>query len=372
VIDRRALREEAIRLQIGLASLGADGFATRLGIAGHKNGDMVRQAGGVLVVCPSHGDRTPSLSITRGPDRLLRVRCFGCDLSGDAFTLIAAVHGLDVRSGFAAVLEHARAITGTAAPFSAPRERAPEPRDETPPALDDESFDRVARWLLDKCPLVNDAEGAKYMAQRGLLEMAKGRLGCLPPLPYQPALILALCAELGEHLWKRSGLAHPNVTTRFAWGDNRLLIPWRAAGVDGLIVNVQRRALHARPSKGPKYAAPRFRTFPAPYGIEDASEELGEGVALVVVEGALDTLAARAMFRAEGIDAAVVGIPGVQGWRPAWAKLGRGREVKIGLDPDEAGNGAAATLAADFYAAGATRVSRIKTNAHDWAEGLAS
>lgn len=372
--EQSRLTSEKNAIASSLASIGPEALVIRLGLAGRRNGDLERQSGGgVTVACPSHGDRTPSLSVTIGKDKLIRVRCFGCDVSGDGFNLIAAAYQLDARTQFAEVMQHARALAGIAENYSTPPYSRPvEPRDDTPPALDDETFDRVVRWLLDKCPLENDAEGAKYMASRGLLEVSKGRLGCLPEMPYQAALILALCSELGEHAWTRSGLAHPSASSRFAWSDNRLMIPWRAAGVDGLIVNVQRRALHSRPSKGPKYAAPRFRTFPAPYGVEDAAEELGEGVALVVVEGALDTLAARALFRAEGMDAAVVGIPGVQGWRPAWAELGRGREVKIGLDPDEAGNGAAAKLAADFYAAGATRVSRIKTNAHDWAEEAAS
>lgn len=56
-----------------------------------------RQHGGLLVCCPAHGDRTPSCSVTRGPDGTLRIKCFGCDLAGDVFHLIAASLKLSLR-----------------------------------------------------------------------------------------------------------------------------------------------------------------------------------------------------------------------------------------------------------------------------------
>lgn len=55
------------------------------------------QGGGLSVCCPAHGEKNPSCSVTRGPDGTVRVRCFGCDFSGDALTLIAQVHGLSLR-----------------------------------------------------------------------------------------------------------------------------------------------------------------------------------------------------------------------------------------------------------------------------------
>jgi DNA primase len=42
--------------------------------------------------------------VTLAPDGLLRVHCFGCDFSGDAFTLIAQARGLHVKHDFPRVL----------------------------------------------------------------------------------------------------------------------------------------------------------------------------------------------------------------------------------------------------------------------------
>ncbi len=71
----------------------------------------VRQARGLLICCPVHGEKRPSCSV-RSLDGGIGVRCFACDFSGDAFTLIAAVTGLDARSQFGEVLAEAARIAG--------------------------------------------------------------------------------------------------------------------------------------------------------------------------------------------------------------------------------------------------------------------
>lgn len=63
-----------------------------------------RQTRGVLICCPAHGDRTPSCSVMIAQDGTIGVKCFGCDFSGDALSLIATVHGLDLSSDFKEVL----------------------------------------------------------------------------------------------------------------------------------------------------------------------------------------------------------------------------------------------------------------------------
>lgn len=72
-----------------------------------------RQAGGLLVCCPSHGERHPSCSVTRGPDGTVRVRCFACDFSADAIGLVAQVFGLPTRGdGFRETLAEAAELGG--------------------------------------------------------------------------------------------------------------------------------------------------------------------------------------------------------------------------------------------------------------------
>lgn len=53
-----------------------------------------RQSGGIIVCCPSHGERNPSCSLTLGPDGTVRARCFACDWSADGLGCIALAHGL--------------------------------------------------------------------------------------------------------------------------------------------------------------------------------------------------------------------------------------------------------------------------------------
>ena len=63
-----------------------------------------RQATGLTICCPWHKENTPSCSVTLGKDGTIRLRCFGCQATGDVFALIAQVHGLDVRHDFPEVL----------------------------------------------------------------------------------------------------------------------------------------------------------------------------------------------------------------------------------------------------------------------------
>lgn len=74
--------------------------------------DAQRQAGGAIVRCPHHRERTPSCSVTRGPDGTLRAKCFGCDWSADVLGLVAEVHGLDASTQFREVLGVAAELAG--------------------------------------------------------------------------------------------------------------------------------------------------------------------------------------------------------------------------------------------------------------------
>ncbi len=67
----------------------------RLGLL--VRGGFTRQARGVIVRCPWHEERTPSCSIRTAGDGTIAARCHGCGATGDALSLIAAVHGLTMR-----------------------------------------------------------------------------------------------------------------------------------------------------------------------------------------------------------------------------------------------------------------------------------
>ena len=73
-------------------------------LEGHIGRGWSKQAGGVMVRCPWHDEKSPSCSVTRGPDGTVRVRCFGCGATGDALTLIAEVQHIDRHRDFVEVL----------------------------------------------------------------------------------------------------------------------------------------------------------------------------------------------------------------------------------------------------------------------------
>lgn len=75
---------------------------------------IIRQRLGVMILCPFHAERTPSCSVTTGPDGSLRFKCFGCGESGDVFHLVAVVNRLDVEHEFSLVVEKTMALAGVA------------------------------------------------------------------------------------------------------------------------------------------------------------------------------------------------------------------------------------------------------------------
>jgi DNA primase len=321
-------------------------IAERLGLLEHSK----RQPrGGLLVRCPAHGDKGPSLSLTVGSDGTLRVWCFGCHVAGDAFTLIAASHGLDPKRDFRSVFLLAAQIAHVDVQSGTSREGSdappPPPRCDSPPVMSIERFDAIARIILEAGPLAGDV--ADYLSRRGLLEQARADgWGALPPL----ATVASERSELAE-----AGLLLPSGSDwAHAW--HRLVIPWR--GLDGRIVTLQRRRLDGR---DPRYVITRTSAYP--YGI-DGFAHAPASASVIFAEGACDVLAIRALARGPVVP---IGLPGVEGWRPAWGEFARGRRAFIATDADEAGERAAEMIAGDL-AGVASEVQRVKpSGAKDWA-----
>ncbi len=133
-----------------------------------------RQSTGLLVCCPVHGEKDASCSVTIGPDGTIRVRCFACDFGGDALHLIAACHGLDLRSDFKQVLAAGADIAGhlqlrdeilggerlpERKPVQAP---APRPEVDYPPQAEVDAL-----WEACK-PVTSDDECRAHLLSRGI------------------------------------------------------------------------------------------------------------------------------------------------------------------------------------------------------------
>lgn len=344
-----------------------------------------RQAGGLLICCPSHGDRNPSCSVTLGPDRTIRVRCFSCEFAGDAFHLIAAAEGLTLPRDFPRVVERARAIANMAPGEAGARPDRPRPVEpEGPPKIDPAAFAASAAMLLEACPLRSSV--AVGLRARGILAEAQrdgwGELPLDRPGPFEGDDRSELAAAL-EPL--RANFEPASLRWLLGEGGrvirelHRLLIPWRRP--DGRVWGLQRRWAPVygdeTPERAPKYAWPSRDVYdPSPrhaFGVD--SPDLATAEEIWLAEGATDALALRALNRAARAPRrmAALAVPGVATWPAFRASVlphVRGRVVHVSLDADRAGDDAVAAVARDVAAAGARLVDRPKPpgGLKDWAE----
>lgn len=347
---------------------------------GLLSGPHLRQARGVVVCCPWHRDRSPSCSVYVGTGQTIAVRCHGCEARGDVLSLVAAVRGLDPRRDYARVLEEAAALARVRLDDAPPSMGQGGDRvdDGLDAPLDDDAFGALATRLLEVCPVSSDDEVASYLEGRGVLGLAQG-WGALPADPRAlDCVVDQLVEAVGRDAWLRSGLAHRRGERagRWVYSAHRLVIPWRMAGVDGAVASIQRRLVRPAREDEPKYILSAYRPPRAPFGVEDACEEVDAGGEVYVVEGALDTLAVRLLLRRAGRHGAVVGLPGVEHWRrhlDALAPLVRGRTAVVALDADDAGERHVGDLARALLSRGAVAVERSRpATGKDWCDVLSS
>jgi DNA primase len=336
-----------------------------------------------MVCCPAHDDGTPSCSVRDADDGTVAVRCFGCELAGDIFHLVAAVEGLNITADFPAVLRRTADLAGHDLDASADKRPPPPPRPHVPagpPPLADERFAAIVAPILYCGSLDADNSGAadvvRYLAGRGLLEAARADgWAALPPIACQGTWARALWDAADENFdgyqppFTRDDLDRAGLLGRdgFVHPEARLCIPWRDPS--GIVVGLQRRRLdHGEP----KYVHPRGRPQRWPFGVE-RSEGIPFDVPLVFVEGAVDVLALRSLLAERGEAAIVVGLPGLT-WRAGWAQLASGRVAGVGIDTDAAGEAKVRNIADDLAAAGAVRVERWTppTGCKDWGDAWAA
>ncbi len=373
--------DDAADLKRRLASPAA--VAALLGL-GADAGEMARRRsrrGGagarVMVLCPAHGERTASCSLTVGPDGTLRVHCFASDggcLNGDVFTLIAAVY--HCQGDFRAALNHARALLGLDGVPLGQRPPPPVvPLPTLPPRLDDDTFAALAAALLALCPLVEAPDASRYLDGRGILsEALSDGWGALPPRHAQRAILDALRAEHGDDAVGRSGLCplDPDtdepILTRFIQPGARILIPWRSPA--GAVLTLERRRLDDGAPGRPRYVATRGRSPSSLYGAERVASGRGP---LAIVEGAADALARRALLVATGRPPErVVGLPGAGVWHADLLPALPPRSlVYAATDADATGDGVAEAIARDASAAGHIPIrKRPRAPCKDWGAAL--
>lgn len=311
----------------------------KLGLLAGK-GTWVRQhGGGVTVRCPFHTEKSPSCSVTRGPDGTIRVRCFGCGVGADVLSLIAAVRGLSTKTNFRDVLLKAAELAGewTIADeirggvaraerpaVAAPRiDELPEVRDYPP----HQDIDGV--WGLSR-PTVGDAQVSAWLVSRGLdpeLVDTDDLARALPLSAYTPRW-----ASYHGQPWTATGhrLIVPMVDAR---GEVRSLRAGRV--VDG---------------DSPKRLPPGGHKATGLVMVDAFGRAMLGGTfrpdRVIVVEGEPDFLTWATRPRGTS---AVIGIVSGSWTRELVARLPLGCDLIVRTDPDRAG---------DKYAADAWRLAR--------------
>jgi DNA primase len=310
--------------------------------------------GGGRYRCPSHGGT--SLALFRGRGGALAVRCFGCDLHGDVFKLIAACRGLE---RFPDVLRAAAELAAIPLPAL--------PHEVEPPVVSGTIFAGIVARLLVLAPLGAAPDAERYLAGRGIVAQAiRDGWAALPRRQAQAPIVQELVRDFGEDALLGSGLFvrdQDTGTLRFSQPGARVCIPWR--GVEGELISLQRRRLDAHE---PRYLAAKGRPLTQPYGL-DRLRSLPTSAPVAFVEGAVDALALRELCRRHRFPCAVLAIPGVETWRAAWAEYARGRRAFVALDGDEAGDRKAPAVTVDLETAGAFP-KRWRPRTKDWAEVL--
>jgi len=263
----------------------------------------VRQGKGVTIRCPAHGDRSPSCSVTLGPDRTIRVRCFACDFAGDALTLIAIARGLDPRRDFRKVLEEAADLTGIALdPGAKPRPARPQ-RSALLAPPDPPAYPLVAEVLTvwrQSTPVSEDKQACDYLHSRAIDPDTVDLFGLARALPRE--------AEVPK--WARCGLPWP-------LSGHRLLVPMFDA--DGAMRGIRARSLGPS-GQGPKGAAPA--------GFSTVGLVMADAVGRVV----LATGKTPGWFESEALDVVITeGEPDFLTWASAISDANRRPPAVLGV-----------------------------------------
>src|SRR5437588_830023 len=296
-----------------------------------------------LCPIPAHshsgkGHKSLSIDLQRG-----LFHCFSRDEGGDAIRFYELVRNVSFSQ---AVRELASELGISASGQLSLAFRAAPDREvaEQQEPLNAERMTAICERFLKVCRREEQMEGISYLARRGIDAKTMRRAGLVyfPRRAYRRVMRQMRDGFALEEL-QRSGLF--NAQAHLTFYRHRLLFPFY---VEGHVVYLQARTTAAG-------VEPRWHNMrggvPSLYNI-DALSELPTGHVVYLVEGFTDTLTLLTH------EFAAVGLVGAGGLKPEWlAPLARFRVVSA-LDPDAAGQRAAAAYE-ELFAARGLRLARI-------------
>jgi hypothetical protein len=301
-----------------------------------------RQPGGVAALCLWHLERSPSLSITIGPEGHHRLHCFACSQTWNALQAIAQARGVD----FPAALAEAAALVGIDLGAASTRHQlraAPAPARTAPlarPRIPND--ERNALW------------GAAYPANRTLADLTESDLAAAWMLArrrwYAPALAALDLVRL---------LPLPSEFSAWpSWWPSTWADCWRLAALayepDGTPASIHARAVY--PDASPKDRWPlggeRYSVARGLFFADAGALSVLRGApprdleAIVLCEGITDWIATSLAVADEGAPMAVLG--GASGSWPALARVKwpQGCPAIVAVDADAAGEKYAAQIRA--------------------------
>jgi len=275
-------------------------------------------------LCPFHGEKTPSFTVTPGRDSW---KCFGCGEGGDIFSFVMKRDGLS----FPEALKVLAAKAGVELDERTSREDARKKR------LRDVLESAIAFYHAVLTSSKVGATGLAYLHDRGFTDetIAKHQLGWAPGGWDTLARQLASRRDVrGEELVE-VGLAQPCQSGRGGVYDRfreRVIFPIRDA--NGSPVGLGGRLLQG---EGPKYlnspATPLFDKSRTLYLVDKAKGPIRKGGQAVIVEGYTDAL----MAHQAGFDNVVASLgtaltPGQVALLTRYAK-----KIALAYDVDAAG-----------------------------------
>lgn len=289
-------------------------------------------------ICPRHGGG--SLSVRTGSNGTMQAHCFGCDLAGDVFALIAEAEGLSAHVDFPQVVQRAAELAGRwdLVGSTSDTQRLSSPRvHRTSPTRAGRTYparEEVGALLKRTCDVADDPHARELVVRRGLVPSTIDDLGLARVIP--PGGPTPPWARFGGRSWMETGhrLVLPVVD---AFGEIRSLRAWRV--FDGATPKRLPPAGHR--ASGLVLACPVTRAV-----LAGARDGLPCPLRIVVVEGEPDFLTWATRFSDADVDAPLVlGVLSGAWTRELANRIPDGAVIAIRTHHDEAGERYATEIA---------------------------